>query len=173
LLAERHGTERQLLDRGGMDLPAWLRSLLLPLPARFAALARRVPPELPSAADVGRRGEAAAAGYLRRQGLRIVARNFRARSGELDLVALDGDALVFIEVKSTLSGSRDPFERIGPAKARRVRRAAALYRRAAGACSLAARIDGVVVRFSRGAFGRMVPSEIRWYPSLYPMEDGR
>ncbi|MBI4601734.1 MAG: YraN family protein, partial [Planctomycetes bacterium] len=48
---------------------------------------------------LGRRGERAAARHLRRQGLRILARNVREGRGEIDLVALDGATLVFVEVK--------------------------------------------------------------------------
>ncbi len=47
----------------------------------------------------GERAEAIAADYLARQGLVIVARNFRTRHGEIDLVARDGDTLVFVEVR--------------------------------------------------------------------------
>ena len=47
----------------------------------------------------GARAEALAAAYLVRQGLAIVARNFRTRAGEIDLVARDGRVLVFVEVR--------------------------------------------------------------------------
>ena len=47
----------------------------------------------------GARAEALAAAYLVRQGLAIVARNFRIRAGEIDLVARDGRVLVFVEVR--------------------------------------------------------------------------
>jgi putative endonuclease len=49
--------------------------------------------------DAGARAEALAAAYLEAQGLAIVARNFRNRHGELDLVARDGATLVFVEVR--------------------------------------------------------------------------
>jgi putative endonuclease len=48
----------------------------------------------------GQAGESAAEQYLRRKGYRIVARNLRSPVGELDLVAEDGQVLVFIEVKA-------------------------------------------------------------------------
>jgi len=50
-------------------------------------------------ADRGRQAEALAAEFLQRQGLVIVARNYRTRRGEIDLVARDGDTLVFVEVR--------------------------------------------------------------------------
>lgn len=48
---------------------------------------------------LGRAAEAAAARHLERLGYRIITTNFRARGGELDLVALDGDALAIVEVR--------------------------------------------------------------------------
>lgn len=48
---------------------------------------------------LGRAAEAAAARHLERLGYRILASNFRAKGGELDLVALDGDALAIVEVR--------------------------------------------------------------------------
>jgi putative endonuclease len=47
----------------------------------------------------GQRAEAIAAEFLERHGLTIVARNFRTRHGEIDLVARDKDTLVFVEVR--------------------------------------------------------------------------
>ncbi len=49
--------------------------------------------------ESGPRAEALAAEYLARQGLTIVARNFRTRFGEIDLIAKDGSTLVFVEVR--------------------------------------------------------------------------
>lgn len=48
---------------------------------------------------LGARAEAAVARDLEARGWRVVARNYRCRLGEVDLVALDGDTLVFLEVK--------------------------------------------------------------------------
>lgn len=48
---------------------------------------------------LGRAAEAAAARHLERIGYRILAANFRARGGELDLVAMDGDVLAIVEVR--------------------------------------------------------------------------
>ena len=47
----------------------------------------------------GAQAEALAATFLRSKGLTIVARNVRSRFGEIDLVARDGDTLVFVEVR--------------------------------------------------------------------------
>jgi putative endonuclease len=51
-------------------------------------------------ADRGRAGEASAARYLEEKGLKILERNFRGASGEVDLIALEGETLVFVEVKT-------------------------------------------------------------------------
>ena len=48
--------------------------------------------------------EAAALGFLQAQGLRLLARNARARGGEIDLVMQDGDAVVFVEVRFRAGG---------------------------------------------------------------------
>lgn len=53
----------------------------------------------PDRATAGARAEALAADHLRARGLTIVARNFRTRFGEIDLVARDGRMLVFVEVR--------------------------------------------------------------------------
>ncbi len=51
----------------------------------------------------GTRSERAAARFLRRLGYRILARNYTCSHGELDLIALDGRCIVFVEVRSTPS----------------------------------------------------------------------
>jgi putative endonuclease len=48
----------------------------------------------------GRDGEERAARALEAKGLRILTRNFRARTGEIDIIALEGDTIVFVEVKA-------------------------------------------------------------------------
>lgn len=50
--------------------------------------------------DLGTEGEALAASYLETQGYRIWARNFRSGKGEIDIIASDGNTLVFVEVKT-------------------------------------------------------------------------
>ena len=50
--------------------------------------------------SLGQAYEALAVDWLRTQGLRVIARNFSARTGEIDIVARDGDCLVFVEVRA-------------------------------------------------------------------------
>ncbi|HKU14291.1 MAG TPA: YraN family protein [Steroidobacteraceae bacterium] len=49
--------------------------------------------------EAGRAGEAAALAYLQRAGLQLLLRNFRCKSGEIDLVMLDGTTLALVEVR--------------------------------------------------------------------------
>lgn len=74
---------------------------------------------------VGRYGEQLAADTLVAEGLVVIERNWRCPDGELDIVAVDGEVLVFVEVKtrSTVAYG-DPAEAINPAKAARLRRLA-------------------------------------------------
>ncbi|MHB8769489.1 MAG: YraN family protein [Syntrophales bacterium] len=53
----------------------------------------------------GKRGEELAAAYLVEAGFRIVERNYRCRFGEIDIVAEEGETLVFVEVKSRRSAA--------------------------------------------------------------------
>jgi putative endonuclease len=53
----------------------------------------------------GLRGETLAAAHLKAQGYSIITTNWRCSAGELDIVAQDGDTLVFVEVRSRHTGS--------------------------------------------------------------------
>lgn len=86
-------------------------------------------------ADGGVRGERAAENFLRRaRRFTIVARNWRNphdRRDELDLVGLDGDVLVFVEVKARAAGALVPgYHAVDKRKKRALRRACAAYLRA-------------------------------------------
>lgn len=53
-----------------------------------------------SKSSLGARGEELAVSYLENLGYKIVERNFRCKIGEIDIVAFDGDTLVFVEVRT-------------------------------------------------------------------------
>lgn len=77
----------------------------------------------------GSAGELSAYSYLRRNGYNIVARNYRKRFGEVDLIGWDGDTLAFIEVKSRTSQVRGrPEEAVHRTKQRQICRVAREYR---------------------------------------------
>jgi putative endonuclease len=109
----------------------------------------------------GRSAEALAAQYLQAQGYRILARNYRARGAEVDIVAEEGDVLCFVEVRSRRSSAcGDPLETVDHRKQARVIRGARHYLAARGAGDRAVRFDvvGIVLepsrtlRLLRGAF---------------------
>jgi putative endonuclease len=81
-----------------------------------------------SRAEVGARGEKLAVGHLRKRGYRIVQTNFRSRHGEIDIIAREGECLVFVEVR-TRKGHEygTPEESITPAKVDRLTAAAGAY----------------------------------------------
>jgi putative endonuclease len=78
--------------------------------------------------QLGAVGEQVAEAHLMKRGYAIADRNFRTRYGELDIVALDGDCLVFCEVKTRLArpppGPFGPLTGVGSRKRRQVRRMA-------------------------------------------------
>jgi putative endonuclease len=76
----------------------------------------------------GPKGESVAIEYLKENRFSIVERNFRARCGEIDIIAKKGGVLYFIEVKSRGAGSLiDPLEALDERQRRRIRRTAELY----------------------------------------------
>jgi putative endonuclease len=99
--------------------------------------------------EFGRMAEEAAAGFLRSRGYKIIRRNYRARSGEIDIIASEGDAICFVEVKarhSNLFGS--PEEAVSYSKQRQIAKAALSYLRQAGLPDKPARFDVVSLLYS-------------------------
>ena len=88
--------------------------------------------EQKSTHELGVEGENAAAAYLTQRGYTILERNYRAKEGEIDLIALDGEVLVFVEVKmrtATPAQSKygRPLRAVNAAKKERLRNAAKRY----------------------------------------------
>jgi putative endonuclease len=97
---------------------------------------------------LGQRGEAVAEAFLRARRYTIVARNYRCRVGEIDLVALDGPVVVFVEVRSRRGlGRGTPLESVDGRKQARVARVAQHFVAARGWHDRAARFDVVGIRF--------------------------
>jgi putative endonuclease len=105
---------------------------------------------------IGRRAEDLVARQLATAGWEIVERNARTRYGEIDLIALDGAVLVFVEVKAGRAGSAFGPERpvlaVDHRKQRRIRRLAAAWmaERRGLARYDRIRFDAVGVTFDRG-----------------------
>jgi putative endonuclease len=96
--------------------------------------------------QTGSRGEAIAAVALEARGYRVLARRYRTRAGEIDLVAQDGDTIVFVEVKARRSGEfGDPVEAVTRLKQHRVVAMAADYLARAGLAERPVRFDVVGV----------------------------
>jgi len=102
---------------------------------------------------LGAYGERVAAAHLRSLGMVVLARNWRCRFGEVDLVARDGSTLVFCEVKTRTSSTHGtPVEAVVGRKATRLRRLAAHFLEVHDVQPTAVRIDVVsVVVPARGA----------------------
>ncbi|NUU17538.1 YraN family protein [Cellulomonas humilata] len=102
---------------------------------------------------VGRYGEDVAAAHVVGRGWDVLDRNWRTRDGELDLVALDGDELVVVEVKTRRSiAFGHPAEAVTPRKLARVRRLAAQWLAAHDVHPRSVRVDVIAVLLpARGA----------------------
>src|SRR5438046_1622716 len=100
---------------------------------------------LPYIRRLGTDAEDRAASYLLERGFTIVTRRYKARRGELDLVALDGEKLVFVEVKERLAAGYVPEESIGAVKARRLAMAAEEYLVSTGEVGREIRFDTVCI----------------------------
>lgn len=102
-------------------------------------------------AALGKRGEDLAHRYLRSCGYMVVARNYRPAGGEAeaDIVARQGDTLVFIEVKSRASADYgSPDRAIGVEKQKNIIRAARAYTTRAGIDWSYVRFDSISIVFS-------------------------
>jgi len=108
----------------------------------------------PSRDTLGRRGEEEAAKYLRSHGYRIIATRERVLRGDIDIVALDGRTVVFVEVRSRSGTTHGhPAETVGYQKQRRVAQLATAYIRRHRLEDCSVRIDVVTVTFD-GPAGR-------------------
>lgn len=124
-------------------------------------MSRSRPPNERAAA--GRDAESLVCAYIEKQGMRVETRNFRGGSGELDIVARDGDVLAFVEVRFREGGDCGaPEETVTPVKRRRIASAARAYLSAISPANWTeARFDvaavegsgpAAVIRYYRNAF---------------------
>ena len=100
---------------------------------------------------LGDRGERLAVRYLKRQGFRILARRSRNRLGEIDIIALDGDSIVFVEVKTRSSQSAGhPSEAVTFAKQQQLTRLALTWLKSRGMLERRARFDVIAITWGDG-----------------------
>ena len=96
--------------------------------------------------SLGLAGEKAAAEFLRKLGYRILDRGHRQRLGEIDLIALDGQWIVFVEVKTwTSDRGGDPSQAVDAGKQEKLTRAALIYLKRRGLIEQPARFDVVSI----------------------------
>jgi putative endonuclease len=94
----------------------------------------------------GNRGETAAARFLRQQGYRIVRRNYATPWGEIDLIALDGATIVFVEVKTRTSlNTGQPEEAVTLEKQKKLTRMALTYLKKHKLLEHSARFDVIAI----------------------------
>ncbi|MFQ5583106.1 MAG: YraN family protein, partial [Calditrichia bacterium] len=110
----------------------------------------------------GKWGEDIAEKYLREKGFSIITRNFRAERGEIDIVARDGDCVVFVEVKTGNSHKfGPPEERITMAKRRQLYKIASHYIQQNPGEEVDYRFDAVIID------GTQQKYEIRYYKNAF------
>lgn len=103
---------------------------------------------------LGDRGEELAARFLRGRGYRILARNYRCQFGEVDLVAREGESVVFVEIKGKRSARfGSPLDAVTAVKRRRLARAAQHYLATCSLSRVRARFDVVGIRWEPGGDG--------------------
>ena len=104
----------------------------------------------------GRHGEQAAEEFLRAQGYTILARNYRVSFGEVDVIALDRQTLVFVEVRSHTGESfGDPLASVNVRKQRQIAKAALHYLTRNGLLEREARFDVIGIRWEEGGQARI------------------
>jgi putative endonuclease len=101
--------------------------------------------------ELGKLGEELALKRIKRLGYKKVIRNYTCPLGEVDLIAMDGDTLVFLEIK-TRKGRSVGFakEAVNERKRRQVSKVALAYMKAKNCCDAKARFDVVAVSLGKG-----------------------
>ena len=115
-------------------------------------------------ARLGPHGERLAAKFLRRQGMKVLARNYRCPVGEADLIVLDGstrprqgaETIVFVEVKTKASDHfTNPESAVNAEKRRRIKKVAGYYLASRATEGLNVRYDIVAVVIRKGEKARI------------------
>jgi putative endonuclease len=89
--------------------------------------------------------ESMAVSYLKEHGYKIIKRNYRTKFGEIDIIAKDGDTIVFVEVKARKSRAYSPKEAVTTNKKRKISMVALYYLKSTRQINLRARFDVVAI----------------------------
>lgn len=109
--------------------------------------------------NIGAEYEERAVAFLRQQGMHILERNFRSRKGEIDIIAKDGEYIVFVEVKYRKSVTKGtPAEAVTFSKQRTICRVADFYRMKHGMGEF------TPIRYDVVACNE---AEVTWYPNAF------
>lgn len=133
---------------------------------------------IPTTSETGRRGEYLAAQFLESSGYRLILSNFKVPigrnsrgatvTGEIDIIALDGETLCFIEVKARVSADfASPVAAINTRKQRQITRAARVYRRVFGLTEMRYRYDVVSVVLPHNAEATIEVEKDFWSESKF------
>ena len=128
-------------------MAAWLQSL-------FETVRKSVKQRQPD--PLGDRGENMAARFLRNLGYKIILRNFNCPLGEIDIVARDGDTLVFVEVKTRAFDDPTPEEQVNDFKRNQLTKVGKFYLSRYGTPQPPARFDVIAIVWPSNA-----PPQIR------------
>jgi putative endonuclease len=99
---------------------------------------------------LGGRGENVAAKFLRNQGFKIIERNFRCPMGEIDIIARDGNTLVFVEVKTRKYDDPTPEDQVNGFKRNQLTKAAKFFLMRYGVPQPDSRFDVVAIVWPTG-----------------------
>jgi putative endonuclease len=93
----------------------------------------------------GTDSESMAVNYLKENGYQIIERNYRTKIGEIDIIAKDGDTIVFVEVKARKSRAYNPKEAVTNSKKRKISMVALYYLKSTRQINVRARFDVVAI----------------------------
>jgi putative endonuclease len=116
---------------------------------------------------LGERGELVAARFLKRAGYRIVTTRLKQRYGEIDIVAVEGQTIVFVEVKTRrLDLTTQPAEAVDEVRQRRLTRAALAFLKYHGLLEYASRFDVIEIIWAADASQPKIRHIVDAFPAV-------
>lgn len=113
--------------------------------------------------DLFRFGEEEACRFLKKNGCKIVDRNYRVRTGEIDIVARRGNTLLFVEVKTRLTAAfAQPYEAVGFRKRKSLKAAAKVYVQERNVRDVEFRFDVISITLNDG-----LQAELEWMQGAF------